>query len=66
MRWIQAQELVDALGLEDEPAHIDAVGRALARAFMEGTTVGATDMIAQAAEKGISIELKFLGGPDEP
>jgi hypothetical protein len=59
------QDLVDALGVDD-PADIDAVGHALARAFMQGTAVGATEMVAQAAEKGIHIGLNWVGGPTEP
>jgi predicted DsbA family dithiol-disulfide isomerase len=58
-----AQDLVDALELEGDPAHVEAVGRALARAFMEGTAVGATEMVAQAAERGILINLNWLGDP---
>jgi len=60
-----AQDLVDALGVGD-PADIDAVGDALARAFMQGTAVGATEMVAQAAEKGIELGLNWVGGPTEP
>jgi len=40
-----AQDLVDALGVDD-PADIKAVGDALARAFMQSTAAGATEMIA--------------------
>ncbi len=60
------RELADALDLEVTPAHREAVGHALARAFMEGAAVGATEMVAQAAEKGISIDLNWLGAPDGP
>jgi hypothetical protein len=60
-----AQDLVDALGVDD-PADIDAVGDALARAFMQGTAIGATEMVAQAAEKGIHIGLNWIGGHTEP
>jgi len=60
------EDLVEALGLEDDPAHIEAVEHALARAFMEGTAVGATEATAQAAEQGIPLNLNFLGSPSEP
>ena len=60
-----AEDLIDALGVDD-PADIDAVGDALARAFMQGTAVGATEMVAQAAEKGIELDLNWVGGPPEP
>jgi hypothetical protein len=59
------EELVEALGLEGDPAHIEAVGHALARAFLEGTAVGATEATAQAAEQGIPLNPNFLGGPGE-
>lgn len=59
-----AQELADALELDDDPGHREAVGHALARAFMEGAALGATEMVAQATEKGISINLNWLGGPE--
>jgi hypothetical protein len=59
-----AQDLVDALGVDD-PADIDAVGDALARAFMQGTAAGATEMIAQAAENGIQLGLNWVGGSTE-
>ncbi len=59
------RDLLDALELADDPDAIEAVGMALARAFMEGTAVGATEMVAQAAEKGIPIGLNWLGGPEE-
>lgn len=60
-----AHDLVDALGVDD-PADIEAVGDALARAFMRGTAVGATEMVAQAAEKGLELDLNWVGGPTEP
>jgi hypothetical protein len=58
-----AQDLIDALEVGDDPAVVEAVGHALARAFMEGGAVGATEMVAQAAERGISINLRWLGQP---
>jgi hypothetical protein len=61
-----ARDLVAALELEPcDPAQLDAVGDALAAAFMQGTAVGATEMVAQAAERGVSINLSWLGGPSE-
>jgi hypothetical protein len=58
------QDLVDALDLGHDD--LDAVGQALARAFMQGAAVGATEMIAQAAEKGIQLQLNWVDGPTEP
>jgi hypothetical protein len=60
-----ARILVDALGIEDDSGRIQVVGDGLARAFMEGTAVGATEMVAQAAEQGVSIDLNWLGCADE-
>jgi len=57
------QDLVDALGLEGDPAHIAAVEHALARAFMEGTAAGAAEATAQATEMGIPLGLNSLGSP---
>src|ERR1700743_2774239 len=59
-----AQDLIDTLEIdEDDRARVDAVGQALARAYMEGTAVGATEMFAQAAERGIPLSLTWLGQP---
>jgi len=60
-----ARELVEALDLAEGPEAIRAVGDALGRAFLEGTAVGATEMVAQSAEQGHQISLSWLGGPDE-
>jgi hypothetical protein len=51
------QDLVDALDLGHDD--LDAVGQALARAFMQGAAVG-------AAEKGIQLQLNWVDGPTEP
>ena len=58
-----AQDLIGTLEVGDDPALVEAVGQALARAFMEGTAVGATEMVAQAAERGIALNLTWLGQP---
>jgi uncharacterized protein (UPF0218 family) len=57
------QDLVASLECEEDQSAVVAVGDALARAFMEGTAVGATEMVAQAAERGTVIKLHWLGGP---
>jgi len=57
------RDLIDALELGDDPAVEEAVGHALARAFMEGAAVGATEAVAQAAERGIALNLTWLGQP---
>lgn len=56
-----ARDLIDDLELRDDPAVVEAIGQALARAFMQGTAVGATEVVAQAAERGIVLNLKWLG-----
>jgi hypothetical protein len=57
------QDLLKALDLADEPASVEAVGHALARAFMEGTAVGVTEVAAQAASQGVTLNIDWLGGP---
>ena len=42
---------------------MDEIGRALAWAFTEGTAVGASETVRQAAERGIAIDLTWLDGP---
>jgi hypothetical protein len=58
-----AQGLIDTLDVEDDLALVEAVDQALARAFMEGTAAGATEMVAQATERGIPLSLSWLGQP---
>jgi hypothetical protein len=55
------RELVEALGLQDDPDAVEAVGQALARAFTEGAAMGATEVVAQAAEQGVPVALTWLG-----
>jgi hypothetical protein len=57
------RDLLDALDLGDDARTLDAVGHALARAFMEGTALGATEMAAQATENGIPTDLTWVGDP---
>jgi len=58
------REVVEALNLHDDPAGVETVGHALARAFTEGAALGATEVVAQAAERGTVIELHWLGGSE--
>jgi hypothetical protein len=60
-----ARDLVEALDLEGDPSHVEVVGQALARAFTEGTAVGATEAVAQATEQGLTLNLAWLGGTDK-
>jgi hypothetical protein len=62
-----ARDLLDALELEHDPSTLDAVGQPLARAFMEGTAVGATETVAQSAEtapRSTCIGWAAQSGPD--
>jgi hypothetical protein len=59
-----ARDLIDTLEIDGgDRVRVDAVGQALARAYMEGTAVGATEMVAQAAERGVTLNLTWLGRP---
>jgi hypothetical protein len=58
------RETCATLGLPEGTAEAEKLGEAMARAFMEGATVGESEVAAQIAEQGGNVKINRLRAPE--
>lgn len=59
------EDAASRLGVQDDPAKVEALGEALARAYMAGADAGQSEVLAQAAEQGVPFTLNQLKSPED-
>ncbi len=55
--------LAERLGVTDQ-ADIEVLGRGLAEAYMQGVDAGQSEMVAQATEQGVAVNVSQLRSDD--